>query len=301
MSKRALRVFTLGCVALLVIAYGAIWALAPIDAGALGRIWWCAPIGVFGALIANSTGTGGGVVFVPVFNVLHAEALTPIAPEGIVGASFLIQCFGMSVGSLTWLNRLYDARNRGELDLPRGAKLRIMGLVLVCSTPALLIAQRSLHLEPGQVLVYFKGFSIALGTALLASAVLWHGRSQPRTALSAVDAAVLAPLSIAGGLATAAFSVGVGEFVALYLLVRGYPMRATIASAVMISAITVLIGAPYHIAHTPLAWEVIALAAPGVVVGGFLARRLAYLMGERRLKIAASLWIIGSSLYLIAR
>ncbi len=301
MTQRALRTITLVTLAALACAYMAIWALAPIDVAVMGRIWWCAPIGVFGALVANSTGTGGGVVFVPVFNVLRDDGLLPVAPDAIVGASFLIQSFGMTVGSLTWFNRLYGARNGAELDLPRTVKLRMMGLVLACALPAMLATQRLVSLAPETVLIYFKGFSIALGAALLVSAVFFHAKATKRQELAPLDAAVLVVLAVVGGAITAVFSIGVGEFVALYLLVRGYPMRAVIASAVMISAITVIAGAPYHIANTDLPWEVIALAAPGVALGGFLARRLAYALGERRLKIAASLWIIGSSLYLLLR
>ena len=301
MSKGVLRGVTIAVGLALAAAYAAIWALAPIDHSILADIWWSTPIGVFGALIANATGAGGGVVFVPVFNVLREANLAPIAPGGIVGASFLIQCFGMTVGSLTWLNRLYGARNRHELDLPLAAKLRVMAIVLGCSTPALLVTQTALEIDPATALIWFKGFSICLGSALLASAIFRNGGVHGRTDLAAGDAAALAVLALAGGVVTALFSVGVGEFVALYLLARGYPMRATIAAAVMISAITVIIGAPYHLANTELPWEVIALAAPGVAVGGFLARRAAYLLGEKRLKIAASLWIIVSSLYLILR
>lgn len=284
-------------IAALALAYAAVWAMAPIDLGLLAQIWFFAPIGTFGALIANATGTGGGVVFVPVFNMLREAGSLSLTPGGIVGMSFLIQCFGMSAGSLTWANRLFGPRHV-DLDFPPREFARILLLVLPGCLPALLLTQHLADLSPAQLLLAFKLFSIALGFALLISLRRRFGSAR-HAALARNDALVLASLGVLGGAVTAVFSVGVGEFVALYLLARGYPMRASVASAVMISAITVIAGAPHHIAHTPIQWEIIALAAPGVVVGGFLARRAAYALGERRLKLGAALWILGSSFYLL--
>lgn len=299
MTQRHLRMITMAALTALASAYLAIVLGAPLDWRVMGEIWWCTPIGVFAALVANATGAGGGVVFVPVFSVLRAEGLLPVAPDAIVGASFLIQCFGMSIGALTWFNRLYGAHNGHELDLPRGEKLRIMAIALAAGLPALLVTQRVVDLTPDAVLYAFKGFSIALGLALLVSAIAFHKAGAGRTRLARHDGAVLAGLCAVGGAVTALFSVGIGEFLALYLLVRGYPMRATVASAVIVSAVCVVAGAGYHVLNTSLPWEIIALAAPGVALGGFLARRVAYGLGERRLKIAASVWIVGSSGYLL--
>lgn len=299
MARGTLRAITFVVLGALALAYAVILLFAPVGFGGVGQVWWCAPIGVFGALVANATGAGGGVVFVPVFNVLREGGALDIAPGGVVGTSFLIQCFGMSMGALTWFNRLYSQASGHELDLPRGEKLRLMGVVLAGGLPSLFVAQRVLDVSPDAVLLWFKGFSIVLGSALLISAVFFHTAKSPKGRVLLVDLAVLGALGVVGGVVTALFSVGVGEGVALYLLVRGYPLRATVASAVMISAVTVIVGAPYHILNTALAWEVIVLAAPGVALGGFLARRVVYGLGERRLKIAASLWIVGSSVYLL--
>ena len=62
-------------------------------------------MGIFGAIAANGTGSGGGVVFIPVFSFLnlnHNEA---------VATSLAIQCIGMSIGATVWtryvLSRLH--------------------------------------------------------------------------------------------------------------------------------------------------------------------------------------------------
>lgn len=53
-------------------------------------------LGVIGAIFANATGAGGGVVFVPFFNYLSFSA------QSVVATSFAIQCCGMTAGALTW-------------------------------------------------------------------------------------------------------------------------------------------------------------------------------------------------------
>ena len=53
-------------------------------------------LGVIGAIFANATGAGGGVVFVPFFNYLS------FSPQSVVATSFAIQCCGMTAGALTW-------------------------------------------------------------------------------------------------------------------------------------------------------------------------------------------------------
>ena len=53
-------------------------------------------LGILGAVFANATGAGGGVVFVPFFNQMG------LSPSATVATSFAIQCFGMTAGAVTW-------------------------------------------------------------------------------------------------------------------------------------------------------------------------------------------------------
>ena len=53
-------------------------------------------LGLLGAIFANATGAGGGVVFIPFFNQLEFSSVTSIA------TSFAIQCCGMTAGAITW-------------------------------------------------------------------------------------------------------------------------------------------------------------------------------------------------------
>ncbi len=294
-----MRALTVIGAAALAAAYAAIWAFAGVDVGTAAQMWFIPLVGVFGAMIASATGAGGGIVYIPAFDALSDSGVVQISAAGVVASSFLIQCFGMSTGTLTWLNRLFGPRHPEDLDFPVRAFVTVIALALLPCVPGLLAAQRLMTVDPHVLLFWFKGFSLILGVGLLMSIPL-RGTGERRHVLLPADATAVFILGAVGGPITAAFSIGVGEFIALYLLIRGYPLRATVAAAVVITCVTVIAGAPHHVVNGDVPWEVVALAAPGVVVGGFLARRAAYALGEKRLKVFAGLWIVGSSLYLMA-
>ncbi|MFA5901161.1 MAG: sulfite exporter TauE/SafE family protein [Hyphomicrobium sp.] len=106
-------------------------------------------------------------------------------------------------------------------------------------------------------------------------------------------------LGAIGGVITAFFSVGVGELVAVYMILRKFPTTSAIAVAVVVSVITVISGVSYHIINGNIVWSVGLTAIPGAMLGGFLARLFATWLGPLWLKTFASLWIILSSAFLI--
>ena len=61
-------------------------------------------LGITGAIFANSTGAGGGVIFIPVFNSLN------LTSEQSISTSFAIQCFGMTTGAVAWFTT-YKIKN----------------------------------------------------------------------------------------------------------------------------------------------------------------------------------------------
>ena len=277
-------------------AYGAIW-LTLLSEGVSGIPYWpFTLIGVFGASIANSTGAGGGVVFVPAFSIAEAQTAITLSTNQIVAMSLLIQCFGMSVGSLTWLNRM--AERPSELDLPQPVFWRIIGLSLTLCLPSIWMTQAIVRVDTDLLLILFKSFSLILGGLLLAS-TFRPTRAAPRSTLTPTDQGVILGLGAIGGVATALLSVGVGEFIALYLFLRGFSLNVSVAAAVIVTAISVIAAAPLAVLNGAPYWPIVAMAVPGVMLGGFLGRRIAQGLGPTRLKRLAALWIIGSSLYLI--
>ncbi|WND02584.1 sulfite exporter TauE/SafE family protein [Temperatibacter marinus] len=256
-------------------------------------------VGVFAATIANSTGMGGGVVFLPAFEFIRDTGLAITAAQ-IIGMSFVIQSFGMTVGSSRWLYKAYSNKEPvtgvAEKDF-----WKIIGWVLLFAAPSLLLTQYALVFDKDFLLFLFKGFSIALGLKLLMATWVNSADNDRRDHLHAVDYQILAIAGITGGIATALFSVGVGELVALYLFIRNYPLVTCAATAVILSSLTILIGLPWHLMNTDLPWDLLTVVIPGAILGGYFARAFAYWLGNKRLKIFAALWIIGSSSFLLFR
>ena len=294
------RFAILGGAALLV-AYATVCALAPYDASLLAPLGFIPGIGVVGAIIANASGTGGGVVFVPVFNALRELGTLALDPLQVVAVSMGIQSFGMSLGALRWTDRLYHQHAPAALEAP--ARTRDYWLVclavLALSLPAMLATQRLVAFDAHAVLLGYKSFSIVLGLALILATWTVNRAAPERTRLARIDLAVLLALAIPGGAITALFSVGIGELVAFYLFLRHYPMVLCVGTACVISAISCIAGLPWHIAAGSVRWEVVLLAAPGAMIGAFLARPIALWLGARRLKTAGGAWIVLSACYLL--
>jgi len=285
----------------LAIAYLANWLLVETRSDLLGALAFLPGVGVIGAIIANASGTGGGVVFVPVFNALRDHGVMELDPLRVTAVSMGIQAYGMSLGALRWTDRLYHQHQ--PLPLEARVNMRdywiVCALVLALSVPALLATQRLTAFDPHQVLMGYKSFSIVLGVALIIATWTFNRNIPERTRLAPVDLAVLAIIAIPGGAITALFSVGIGELVAFYLFLRHYPMLLCVGTACIISSVSVIAGLVWHIEHGTVQWEVVLLAAPGAMLGAFLARPIALWMGPRKLKTAGGAWIALSAIYLL--
>ena len=289
--------------AALVALYVIILLVATYDQALLGQLWFLPGIGVLGAAIANTSGTGGGVVFVPVFNALREHGVMTLDPLRVTAASMAIQCFGMTMGGLRWTDRLLHqpALAPSSLEVrvrPRDFVLVILA-VLALSLPAMLAMQRLTTVDGQLILLGYKTFSIFLGLALIITTWTINNNRPERSRLEKVDILILLLIAIPGGALTALFSVGIGELVALYLFMRHYPVLLCTGAACVISSISVLTGSIWHIQSGTIPWEVVILAGPGAALGGFLARPIALWLGARRLKTLDGAWIVLSACYLI--
>ena len=98
--------------------------LSPISINGLSDYSLFSFIGVLGAIFANATGAGGGVVFIPLFNQLN------FTEQQSVATSFAIQCFGMTAGAFTWW--FHYKREKTQLRLWQGFK-RIISIASISS------------------------------------------------------------------------------------------------------------------------------------------------------------------------
>lgn len=297
--------------AFLVGAYAWLFHESALDLSVATGLWFFFPVGVMGAIIANATGTGGGVVFVPVFAALQdggiplpaeLRQIATLKSEESVAVSFAIQCFGMSIGALTWANSIFVKDNLAWNEKVSAQTLAALTFApLATAIPTLLLAQAYLDVDGPRLLLWFKFFSLALGVTLLI--FTWVQRRQAakdrKIWVAPAELWVLMGLGIAGGAVTALFSVGIGEFLAIYLILRRFPTKVAIAVAVWVSLVCVIAGFWDGYFSGLVRLEIALIAVPGAIVGGFLAKGIASLLGSLWLKTLASLWIIASSVYLL--
>ena len=249
-------------------------------------------LGVVGAIFANATGAGGGVVFVPFFNYLS------FSPQSVIATSFAIQCCGMTAGAITWAR--YYKRQHGYdhfwKALPSALMLTIpasicgIGFAQYSSQSETLLEQ--LWGDANNLHIAFGGFSILLALAIFASIPLMK-RTHFEKDLKTKDLILLPFVSFLGGIITAWLSVGVGELIAVYLIIRGFNVTMSIAIAVILSAITVWSALPYHaFLSEAIVWQVVMFAGAGAIIGGMIAKYVVLAFSVQRLKLFFGMWVL---------
>jgi len=242
-------------------------------------------LGVGGAVAANSTGAGGGIVFIPAFTSLGVNELA------VLGTSIAIQCFGMTVGSVSWLSSIYrsDHASKNVIELTNHL-LVISGVTAVAG---MLCGQYLLPEPSYSIPKIFKYFSIVFGSILLIVTLRKNNKRHTRYHVNKVDNVLIAIVCFVGGAITSWISVGAGEMVALLLFFLNFPTMVAVCIAVCISSMSVLSGVIYHLFVTPsISWQILLFAAPGAMIGGYFARYLAERLGPVRLKIFFATWIL---------
>lgn len=244
-------------------------------------------LGILGAVFANSTGAGGGVIFVPFFNQLNFDANTTVA------TSFAIQCCGMTAGAIAWWV-FYRKNHKENLDWSHLSQA--LKLTIPFSIFGIVIGQGIQFANNGvgpaeQLHLVFGGFSILLSLTIFASIPLLK-KSTFRQELLSLDSVLLPTIAVLGGLVTAYLSIGVGELVAVYLIMRRFNVTFSIAVAVILSAFTVWSAIIFHLIVTEaIYWPVVLFAGAGAIIGGTFAKYLVLYFSPRNLKIFFAAWV----------
>jgi uncharacterized membrane protein YfcA len=248
-------------------------------------------LGLLGAIFANATGAGGGVVFVPFFNQLEFSVATSVA------TSFAIQCCGMTAGAVTWWAFYKQLKAKDQVESKQWLPL---GKILLLTVPSSIVGLWMVQINP-QFFAHFSDptslhsgfgiFSIGLALAIFASVFLLNGQGFT-TRLSVFDYIALPAIALVGGGITAWLSIGVGELVAVYLIIRRFNVTLAIAAAVILSALTVWGGVIFHLVITQaIYWPVVLFAGAGAIAGGILAKKLVLYFSVKNLKLFFAGWI----------
>ncbi len=237
-------------------------------------------LGTLGAIFANSTGAGGGVVFIPMFAQLNFTEQQSIA------TSFAIQCFGMTAGAVTWW--YHYKTEKFDQKLWPGFK-RTIGVVSFSSILALGSVFYWQIQSPASLHTSFSWFSLLLGLFIMVTVYLI--KDQRNTSkIERFDYLALLIIGGLGGTLTAWLSVGVGELLVIYLIIRRFDIEMAVAAAVVVSALSVW-SAVGHI-HQQVYWQVLLFAGPGAVLGGVFAKTLVTYLSATRLKLFFSCWLL---------
>lgn len=245
-------------------------------------------LGLLGALVANATGAGGGVVFIPFFATLGFTS------QEAIGTSMAIQCCGMTAGTIAWLTQAQRQPETFHCDPALFKKL------LAGTGPAtiagVLFAQYALPKPQWEVHELFRWFSIIFGVVLFA--YTWSTRNlrpSDKDRISHTAYAAVLLTCFTGGIVTAWLSVGVGECVALLLFFLGFSARLAVAVGVFTSSMSVLSGVVHHLwlSHT-VVFEVFLFAGQAALIGGYLARHITNWLGGFNLKLFFAVWIFVS-------
>ena len=243
--------------------------------------------GLLGAIFANTTGAGGGVVFIPLFNQLNFSETQSVA------TSFAIQCFGMTAGAVTWWHHYKTKKQTSHLwtgfkpIIAISAIASCLGLWFIYDFGShhVIQAPASLHQN-------FSWFSLCLGSFMLATVFLLKP-DRERSQLAVIDCFCLSLIGFLGGALTAWLSVGVGELVAIYLIIRRFDINMAVAAAVVVSAISVWAAIWQHtLINFQVFWQVVLFAGPSAVLGGIVARTLVGYLSATRLKLFFSFWLL---------
>lgn len=268
-------------------AFSLVWlafiVLSPLSIDTLTDYVTFIVVGITGAIFANSTGAGGGVIFIPLFNFLNFSELQSVA------TSFAIQCFGMTAGAYTWWHHYQTQKS--DLRLWQGFK-RIVAVTGLAAVLGLWLVYFGELVSPSSLHNSFSWFSLLLGIFIIVS-VFMVKPQRDSSKLLAIDWLMLVIIGLGGGAITAWLSVGVGELLAIYLILRRFDINMAIASAVLVSAITVWSGIWHHtVLNFQVYWQVVLFAGPGAVLGGVLAKTLVTHLSAVRLKLFFASWLL---------
>lgn len=116
-------------------------------------------MGIIAATIANSTGAGGGIVFLPIFMGLGFSPLESLS------TSIAIQCFGMSSGSLAWIH--YRKKEQQHYGQQWQAFPVLLMVSAVSSCVGVIATQRWMPEPPIDIEFLFALFSLIVGCIIL--------------------------------------------------------------------------------------------------------------------------------------
>lgn len=243
--------------------------------------WYMFPVAVVIAILANSSGFSGGVLFQPIYNLflnvpIHNAVATGIATETI----------GMTSGALRYL--YYRM-----IDLP------IAFTMIMLTIPGVVLGNHALIVINGDLLKLILGFIILF----IATMQFLHAMKRSYGQRMKVPVEDIYPymwIPTLSGFFSAATGTGVCE-ISQPLLERGLNLKTkkANATAIMIEAVADWIITILNLHAGLIMWEIWIFTGTGVIIGGQIGPYISRFLPERLIKIIFSVSIILIGLFYI--
>jgi uncharacterized membrane protein YfcA len=245
--------------------------------------WYMMPVATIIAILANSSGFSGGVLFQPIFNLF-----LKIPIQNSVATGIATETIGMTSGAARYL--WYRM-----VELPIGFTM------IMLTIPGIVLGNHILMIINGDLLKLFLGIIIiALATIQLFSAVRQYYGTRENIPIEDIYGYMWVP-PIAGFF-SAATGTGVCE-IGQPLLEKGLNIKTkrANATAILVEATADWIITILNLHAGLILWNIWIFTGIGVIIGGQIGPYISRYLPERFLKIVFSLAIMVIGVFYITK
>lgn len=243
--------------------------------------WYMFPTAIVIAILANSSGFSGGVLFQPIYNLL-----LNIPIQNAVATGIATETIGMTSGALRYLYY-------------RMVELQVGFVMLMLTIPGIVIGNHALMVVNGDLLKFFLGFVIfGLSSIQLVNAVRKKFGKRENVPVEDVYGYMWAP-PIAGFF-SATTGTGIAE-ISQPLLEQGLDIKTkrANATAIFIEATGDWIITILNLHAGLIIWELWIFTGTGVIIGGQIGPYISRFLPDRLIKIVFAVAVLVISIFYI--
>jgi uncharacterized protein len=236
--------------------------------------WYMFPVAIVIAILANSSGFSGGVLFQPIYNLFLNIPIQTAVATGIA-----TETIGMTSGALRYL--WYRM-----VELPVGFTM------IMLTIPGIVLGNHIMMIINGDLLKLILGVVIiGIATMQLVSAIRRYYGTAENVPIEDIYGYMWVPPI--GGFFSAATGTGVCEL-AQPLLERGLNIktRRANATAILVEATADWIITILNLHAGLIRWELWIFTGLGVVIGGQIGPAISRYLPERLLKVVFSISVM---------
>jgi uncharacterized membrane protein YfcA len=236
--------------------------------------WYTFPIAVVIAILANSSGFSGGVLFQPIYNLV-----LNIPIQNAVATGIATETVGMTSGAIRYLYY-------------RMVELQVGFVMLMLMIPGIVVGNHALMVVNGDFLKLLLGFVMfALASMQLFSAIRKNFGTRENVPVEDIYGYMWAP-PIAGFF-SATTGTGICE-ISQPLLEKGLKVKTkrANATAIMVEAAGDWIITILNLHAGLIIWELWLFTGTGVIIGGQIGPYISRFLPDRLIKVVFSIAIL---------